>query len=194
MDSKSLPIDSLDQSHVFIRGSREAPGHHFNAEKCAPGLDRIKQLAAVFDRGVEKFLAEISRVFSVPDVGIIGTGNVDTIASTEHFGQGELFGDIGHVTATFLRVRIEHVLPRSDLGNHHILTREFLDQPGNTVRFGEGKIARSIGRTVSKIPVRFGEHRRIARVHENRPPEPHGLRSSAGVTGQHSGGGDSGHG
>ena len=152
------------------------------------GLNRINELAAVFDRGVHKLPAQIFWVFSVPDIGIIRTGDVDTIARTQKLRKGKLFGDVSHVISAFFRVWVEHVLPGAYFGDYHILARELPHQPRDPILVGYRKVAGSVGRAIAKITMGFRKHGRIVGFHENRSPQPHRFRKSACSAGQRTGG------
>jgi hypothetical protein len=106
VDGEGLAIDGVNQFQICIRSGRQTPGHHFDGELGARWLDGVDQLAAVVDRSVEELFGEILGIWAVPDVWVVGAGNIDTAAGAHGFRQGEPFGDIVQVFRARLSIGV----------------------------------------------------------------------------------------
>ena len=160
VDGKCRAIDRADQSQIGVGPVGYAPTHHLDGELRAPGLDLVDHVAAVFHRGIEEFLRKVLGMRPVPDLWIVGTGNVGTAARTHGLGQRQALGYVMQVLGALIGVGVEHVDPCPNLGDHDVFGGERLldfTDAGRVIHLGLG----TIGRTVAQSAVLAREFRRI---------------------------------
>ena len=102
----------------------------------AARLHGIDHRAAIRHRRVEELVGQILRIGAVPDGGIVGAGDVDAASRPDGLRQRQSLGDVAKVLGALLRIGIQHVAPRSDLGDHDLLGREGRLDGANAIAVG----------------------------------------------------------
>ncbi len=185
-------VHGLDQAEVAVHAIGDHPLHHLDRIVGPARLDRIENVAHVLDGALERVLRQVARMGSHPVGRAEGTGDVDATARAQLIGQRQRIHVVGQVLRALLGVRVEHIVPRPDLGQHDIVAREGLargpdplwrdrSRPGRLDLLAGGRVGprqrlryrgHRRGR-VTQLRVAAGDLLRVRARHKQRRSESH---------------------